>query len=415
LYPLRDAAAFVAQNATRRAGAGMTREPAGVLMVTGAYFPEVSGAGLQCRELVRQLRDAVRITVLTTTTDPTLPAAEERDGSPIHRVFVDPASVRSKIAAALRVIRIFLVERRRFSILHLHGFSQKSVLLVALGLLTGKRIAIKLTSVGHDDPQSMKARGALTYWCYSRARMFFGVSPRLQALYAASGLPPDRFRLIANGVDVTRFRPAAAAERRALRAELNLPIDGVVVLFVGFFSREKCPDLLFDAWSRVAAEASDSSVLVLVGATRSTYYEIDRSLADRIRARAAGQRLDRRLHFVESTLEIEKYHRAADIFVLPSLREGLPNALMEAMACGAGCIATRLEAVTDVLIADGESGFLVAPRDVDALETSLRRLISQPACARAMGMRARTRIERDFSLTKTAEQYLAAYRELLAS
>ncbi|MSO55897.1 MAG: glycosyltransferase family 1 protein [Acidobacteria bacterium] len=393
----------------------MTPGKPGVLMVTGAYYPELSGAGLQCRALVRKLQDEVDFTVLTTTTDPSLPAKGERDGVPVHRVFVDPASAWSKLAAGLRMARVVLGERRRFSILHLHGFSQKSILLVVLGFVIGKRVGIKLTSVGHDDPAAMKARGRLAYWCYSQARVFFGVSPRFQALYEASGLPRDRFRLIPNGVDLERFRPASLTERLALRAELGLPTDTTLILFVGFFSREKCPDLLFGAWSRLAASGDRSSVLVFVGATRSAYYEVDERLAEDIRERASRLGLGRRLHFVEATREIEKYQRAADIFVLPSVREGLPNALLEAMACGAACIATRLDGVTDALIIDEDSGILVPPRDGAALESALARLVSQPDRGRAMGARARQRIERDFALAQTAQKYLAAYRELLAS
>ena len=384
-------------------------------MVTGAYFPELSGAGLQCRALVRHLYDAVSFTVLTTTIDSALPAADERDGVAVHRVFVNPESAWSKIAAAWRTTLILLRARARYSILHLHGFSQKSLLIVVVGLLMGKRIAIKLTSVGHDDPQAIRARGRLAYWCYTRARLFFGVSPRLQTMYAASGLPAGRFRLIPNGVDLERFTPASPEARRALRAELGLPVNATVVLFVGFFSTDKCPDVLFDAWSRLAASGEGSSVLVFVGATRSRYYEVDESLAAGIRARASRLGLDGRLVFVEETREIEKYHRAADIFVLPSVREGLPNALLEAMACGAACIATRLDGVTDTLIAHDDSGILVPPRDTAALEAAIARLVSRPDVAAAMGARARQRVERDFPLTRTAREYLAAYEELLAS
>jgi len=386
-----------------------------VLMVTGAYYPELSGAGLQCRALVQHLRGAIPVAVLTTTTDPRLRIDDEVDGVEVHRVFVQPTRVWSKLAAALRMTRLMLRERRRFSILHLHGFSQKSILLVALGLLMGKRIAIKLTSVGHDDPVSMRQRGGLAYWCYARAHLYVGVSPRFQSLYEASDLPGERFRLIPNGVDLARFRPASPDERRAERGELGLPPDAAVVLFVGFFSREKCPDVLYDAWARVASRGDMSSVLVLVGATRSTYYEVDQDLAPDIRNRAARAGLGGRIHFVERTGEIEKYHRAADVFVLPSVREGLPNALLEAMACGSACVATRIERVTDTLIDDGRSGILVPPHDVAAIATALDRLLADPEKARGMGARARQRVERDFALTAVVQTYLEEYRGLVAT
>jgi glycosyltransferase involved in cell wall biosynthesis len=384
-------------------------------MVTGAYVPELSGAGLQCRELVRALHEAVSFTILTTTTDPSLPVDDRQDEVPVFRVYVGATPLWSKAVAAVRLTHVVWRLRARFSILHLHGFSQKSILLVVLGLMMGKRIGIKLTSVGHDDPVAMRARGRVAYWCYSRAQVLFGVSPRFQALFEASGLPRDRFRLIPNGVDVERFTPASPETRRALRAEHGLPVEGPLVLFVGFFSREKCPDVLFEAWAQLAITGNDTSTLMFIGRTRSSYYEVDPRLAEEIRTKASQLGLESRLRFVESTRQIEQYHRAADIFVLPSVREGLPNALLEAMACGVACIATRLEGVTDRLITDGESGILVPPRDVAALTDALRRLMDEPERARALGMRARHRIEQDFALTETARQYLAVYQELLAS
>lgn len=383
-------------------------------MLTGAYFPEMTGAGLQCRELVRQLRDTVDCAVLTTVTDPALPLEDTRDGVPVFRVRVDPTSVWSKITAGFRITRVLVRERRRFSILHLHGFSQKTMLAIVLALVLGKRIAIKLTSVGHDDPVSMRARGRAAYWCYSRARLFFGVSPKFQALYAQAGLPAGRFRLIPNGVDLERFRPATDDERRQLRGELGLSADARMTLFVGFFSREKCPDVLFEAWARGAA-ADTSRLLVMIGATRSSYYEIDAALGARIRARATELGVSHRVVFVEATHEIEKYQRAADEFVLPSVREGLPNALLEAMACATPCVATRLDGVTEALIDDGRSGILVPPRDVDAFATALAWLATNRDQAAAMGERARQRIVRDYAAAAMAQQYVTAYHELLAS
>jgi glycosyltransferase involved in cell wall biosynthesis/4-amino-4-deoxy-L-arabinose transferase-like glycosyltransferase len=393
----------------------MTPDKPGVLMVTGAYFPELSGAGLQCREIVRQLRDAGDFTILTTGTDPSLPADDECDGVRVHRVFVDPNSAWSKIVAAARMTRVALALRGRFSILHLHGFSQKSILLVVLALVMRKRIAVTLTSVGHDDPVSMRTRGRWMYWSYARSHAFFGVSPGFQASYDASGLPRGRFRVIPNGVDLDRFRPATPDERRRLRDELGLPRDAIMILFIGFFSRQKSPDVLFDAWARMVARGDTSSILVLVGATQSAYYEVDANLADEIRRTASGLGLAARVHFPGVTRTIEKYHRAADIFVLPSVREGLPCALQEAMACGTACIATRLPGVTDVLLDDGVSGVLLPPRDVEAFQTALVDFISHPARARAMGERARQRIERDYAMAATARQYLSGYLELIGA
>ena len=391
----------------------MVKPIPGVLMVTGAYFPETSGAGLQCRELVRQLRRAVRFTILTTTADPAAPVVDTQDGVTVHRVYVDPSDRRSKLVGAARLTMAVFRNRHHFSILHLHGFSQKSILLTCLAFLSRWPIVIKLTSIGHDDPVSMKARGGLLYRCYLRAALYVGVSSRMKVLYERAGLPLSRFRLIPNGVDLDRFLPSDEAERQALRHQLKLPDTGRAVLFVGFFSAEKCPDRLFDAWARLALGHAEVGPLVFVGATRSGYYEVDPRIAERIKCRARDLGLEARVVFVEHTSHIEHYYRAADIFVLPSLREGLPNALLEAMASGVACIASRLDGVTDDLIEDGVSGLLVAPGDVAELETALRVLVDHPERLNEMGRLARQTIESHFTIEQTARKYLDVYRAVM--
>jgi glycosyltransferase involved in cell wall biosynthesis len=354
----------------------------------------------------------VRFTVLTTTADRSLPRADTQDGVDVYRVFVDPASWWSKCFGAVRFTLTFLRTSGLFSIVHLQGFSQKSILLVVLARLARKKVAIKLTSLGQDDPVSMRRRGPVAFAAYASANLFFAVSPGFAPGYEAEGLPRERLRLMPNGVDIRRFRPGSADEREALRREMHIAVTSLVVLFVGFFSREKRPDLLFDAWARLATDPSVDTDLVFVGATRSAYHEVDRNLADEIREKATAAGVADRLRFVEETHDIERFHRMADIFVLPSVREGMSNALLEAMASGVPSIATRIDGVTDAVIADGVNGLLVPPDDVEALEQGLRQIAGDPLGAARLGREARHTVETRFSLGQAAKRHLEAYQYL---
>jgi glycosyltransferase involved in cell wall biosynthesis len=382
-------------------------------MVTGAYYPELSGAGLQCRTLVGALDDRVDCAVLTTATDPALPAHDDVDGIRVRRVAVDVTSRRSRAGAGARLVAAFLRLVRSRDIVHLHGFSRKSGPLILLARALGKRVAIKLTSVGHDDPVSMQARGRFAWRCYAAADLFIAVSPRLAQLYGQTGLPPERLRLIPNGVDVERFRPAEPGERKALREALGWPPDRPVVLFVGFFSHEKQPRVLFDAWARLREQGGRPANLVFVGATGSRYYEVDSALAGGVRAEARRRGLDTDIVFVERTAEIERYYRAADIFAMPSSREGLPNALLEAMASGLVCVVSVLPGVTDSLVRDGVDGLLVPVGDVGALTGALGAALDDPGLAVRLGGRARRRIEDGYTISATAGRHLDAYRALI--
>jgi glycosyltransferase involved in cell wall biosynthesis len=383
-----------------------------VLMVTGVYAPETSGASLQCRNLIRALGDRADVSVLTTTTDLSLPWQSVVDGTPVRRISVDPGNRVSKAIAIERMASSFLELAPTFDIVHLHGFSQKSVLVIALAKLLGKRVVIKLTSVGHDDPAAVRAGGKLLWTAYRHADGYIGVTPRFADGFEATGLDRGRFVFIPNGVDLQRFKPASPDARAELQRQLGIPIGDPVVLFVGFFSREKNPDVLFEAWLSLI-DRGITSTLVFVGATAGAYYEIDAGLAERIKARAQQRGVSDRVAFVESADRVEDYYRAADVFALPTAREGLPNVLLEAMASGVPPVITRLEGVTDWIVEPGVTGELVPSADSAAFAAALEPLLTSADRRRAIGAAARAHVAGRFDITATAQRTLEIYRQLL--
>ena len=381
-------------------------------MVTGAYAPETSGASLQCRNLIRALRDRADFTVLTTSTDPALPWNSIVDDTQVRRVTVDPNSHSSKAFAIERMASSFLELASGIDIVHLHGVSQKSMLVVALAKLLGKTIVIKLTSFGHDDPASIRAKGALTWAAYRQADRFIGVTPRFAEGFDATGLEESRFVFIPNGVDLDRFKPSSVGVRAEFQNQLRIPTGDPVILFVGSFSPEKNPDVLFEAWLSLF-ERGVRSTLVLVGATQGPYYEIDAGIADRIKSKVAKRGVGESVVFVEDADNIEHYFRAADVFALPTAREGLPNVLLEAMASGVPPVITRLEGVTDWIVTPGVTGELVAVVDSKDFADAIEGLLASRERREAMGAAARAHVAAHFSLGATAQQTLDLYQELL--
>jgi glycosyltransferase involved in cell wall biosynthesis len=381
-------------------------------MVTGAYFPETSGGSLQCRSLIAACRDRIRFAVLTTVVDRSLPLHDEIDGVPVRRVRVHATSRTHRSFATPQWLAATVRAVGAAEVVHLHGFSAKSRIVVAVARALGRPVVIKLTSVGHDDALTMRRRGGAAWRSFRRADRFIGISPRFRELHAAAGLAADRLVAIANGVDLERFRPPAAGERAALRRALGLPAEMPLVIFVGFFSHEKRPDVAFAAWTATFGSAPESAI-AFVGRTRSPYYEIDSALADRIRTEARRIGCADRLTMVEETNEIERYYRAADALIFPSTREGLPNVVLEAMASGLACIVSRLPGVTDAVIADQVDGILVNPADAQQFARELARVLSDANLRSRLGAAARQTVAARFSLERTAALHIAMYHELL--
>ncbi len=382
--------------------------PLRVVMVTGAYFPEISGAGLQCRSLVRAANgDGLQFYVVTTCLERSLPFRGNVEGVPVYRLPVtgpNPGAL-TFLRWLPRLVWLKWSVFLRADIIHLHGFSRKSWLFALFRLWPGKRVLLKLTSLGEDDPASIRKRGSLSSLFYSLADRYLAPGEALAKAYLASGFPEAKLVRLPNGVDTVRFHPAEREERLALRAQLGLPLEGVLILFVGHFSAEKRPHLVAECWKCLG---DGPASLVMIGRTAPGSYEVDSQVVERVRAVAEGAKRPGELVLVESTARIEDYYRAADIFVLSSVREGQPNALLEAMACGLACAATRLEGITDSLLEAGEAGLLFGPDDTRGLCGALERLADNPTLREILGRRAREAVLAGYAL----EQVAALYRHL---
>ena len=383
-----------------------------VLMVTGAYWPELSGGGLQCRTMIAALKDRFTFRVFTTCTDARLPRDAEVDGIPVHRVYIDLARRWTKLAAAIRTITFFRRHHAAFDVVHLHGFSQKSVLIVLLARMFKKKVVLTIHTAGHDEVHAARKRGWLAYWAYRQADLYIAISSRIAGNYLAAGMPKTKLRLASNGVDVSRFHAASRLERDGAREALGgLSRDLYWILFVGFFSREKAPDLLFDACLSIQGSAPPSGLL-FVGATESEYHEIDKRLAADIADRARAIGVSDRVRFTGPVTNIEQAYHAADMFVMPSTREAFGMVLVEAMASALPVIATEIKGVTDEIVAHGHTGILVPPGDPGALADAIRRLLVNGAAAASMGTHARESVITSYGLEAARQRWTEVYEGL---
>lgn len=384
--------------------------PIRVLMVTGAYYPEISSGGLQTRLITAAMRRDAEVRVLTTALDLTTPRYSRVDEVEVTRLHLKSMRAVSKATAVSMVLPDVLQLVRWCDVVHIHGVSSKNILVTALARMFRKPIVLSLHTTGADEPDAIKKSGAMSWWAFKAASRYMSVSAGLMQRYLDAGMPADRIEQVGNGIDIEEFSPASIEEKRQLRRSLGLNPDRPLVLFVGFFSQDKQPRLLFDAWVELRDRHGIDTSLVFVGATKSDYYEVDESLAGRMRADAEARGLGDRLTFTGSLHDVHEYFRLADVFVLPSRREGLPVALMEAMSCGLPCVASHLPGATDTLIDDGVSGVLVPPGDVGAFADAIKRMLIDPAGAARMGNAAREFVTARFSAQTIALRWLANYR-----
>lgn len=214
------------------------------------------------------------------------------------------------------------------------------------------------------------------------------------------GYPEARTIAIHNGVDIAGWT-ISQSDRARCRGELKLEDKDVLIGAIGRLDYQKGHAFLLEAVARL--RVAHPVKLVLLG---------DGPLRDYLAGLAAKLGLEGHVFMLGERPDAAAWLSALDIFAMPSLWEGLPNALLEAMALGLPVVATRVDGVPEA-VAHDMSGILCQPKDSQALFVPLQDLIVDPALRRRLGEGARTVITENFTLAKMIERYEAAYRKVL--
>ncbi|HRU04749.1 MAG TPA: glycosyltransferase [Candidatus Brocadiia bacterium] len=217
---------------------------------------------------------------------------------------------------------------------------------------------------------------------------------------AHEGARPDRTVVIRNGIDVEAWTPGAG--RAETRAELGFTGADFVVGTIGRMTRQKGHGVMLEAARLVAAR--DPHVKWFIAG----YGPLEAEL----RAQIAKAGLGGVVHMLGYRKDVARLLAAMDLFALPSLWEGMPNALLEAMAMGLPAAATAVDGNLE-LVENGVTGLLTPPSDASAMAQAVERLAADRRLAQDMGRQARARVEREFRLSQTVEAYIALYERLL--
>jgi len=217
------------------------------------------------------------------------------------------------------------------------------------------------------------------------------------------GIAPTRISHIYNGVDTTRFAPAGT---RASIDGCPFGADCWLVGTVGRLAAVKDQATLVRAFARACAldaNAEKAMRLAIVG---------DGPLKAMLEAQAASFGLTDRITFSGARSDIPGFMRSFDVFVLPSLNEGISNTILEAMATGLPVVAGRVGGNPE-LVVDGVTGRLYEPDVPNALEAALLPYLTDPALREVHGRAARDRVVHNFSLEAMVRRYLDLYDEIL--
>jgi glycosyltransferase involved in cell wall biosynthesis len=283
------------------------------------------------------------------------------------------------------------VREWRPSVLHTHNPGANFY-----GALAGRLAGIPaIICTRHGEGQS-DAAVWFPFLCHRLVAVSEGVRARLLSRWQ---VPRRRVVTIHNGVDAGR---ASSLPRAEARARLGLPEGVPVAITVARLAPEKDHLTLLRAAAGLRARLPELHCL-LVGGGR---------LEAGLRQQAERLGLQSSVLFLGQRTDVAELLPAADVFVLPSLQEGLSIAVLEAMSAGLPVVATAVGG-NSLLVREGQTGFLAPPRDADALAKAMEAVLTQPERASQLGAAGRARVQAEFSVEDTARRYLDLYGEVL--
>lgn len=373
-----------------------------ILLINSEFPPVGGGAGNATANIARRLAALGEDVTVLTSRYGDLSSDQMQDGYRIYRV---PASRRRAdrsgaleqtvfiaggFLGALRLIRKW----RPQVILAFFGVPG-GVIATSLHLLYGTPYVVSLR--GGDVPGFRpydfafyhRIIGPLLHYVWRRASAVVANSSGLRDLAQAFDLRIP-IRIIPNGVDLERYTPAPRQW------------EPTRLLFVGRIVYQKGLDLLLPALSKIKGTPWE---LALAG---------DGPERDNLQDMAENLQINGRLKFLGwlSRANVQRQYQQANLFVFPSRHEGMPNAILEAMASGLPVVATRI-AGNEELVVHGETGLLVPPEDSQHLQKALEELLPDVDLRQRLGAAGRERTEALYSWSHTGDRYLELLQQIV--
>lgn len=375
----------------------MNKKTLRVAMLINGY-PRIGGAERVLAELCPFLHQQHIAVHIVTRRYAGQQSYEEIDGVPVHRLPIP--GPRAVASLTFTMTTLPLLRHLRPHVMHAHEiFSATTTAVLAKSLIQRPVVVTAHRSGTLGDLYRLqhapfgKARLAI----FRRSvDAFTAISHEIEGELAASGIPPERCHFIPNGIDTGRFVPPPGGKAAARRALPDLPQHGTIAVFSGRLSPEKRVHHLLRIWPTIRTAHPDAHLLILgTGSEEAT-----------LRQQAGAG-----VHFTGGVDDVLPYLQAADIFVLPSIAEGLSIALLEAQSVGLACVATSVGGAPD-MITHMENGLLVPPDEPAALQQALLALLNDETLRGHISQNSRERVQRDYPLSRMAARLRDLYDHL---
>ena len=386
-------------------------------MVTEYYSPTLKGATERFRRYAPGLRKRdVNLRVMTVQRGDT-PLVEVIDAVLVRRFPVDNDRLAPSAALLGKTLQHIRGSGEWPQVLQLISHTLGGVPDVWRFRLNGVP-ALNTITMMPTLPQSplRRVKRVLHQWLrYSPFNLLVTSSTVVTRCMMEQGVSSRRLVTIPNGVDTKRFHATeSTGEKRALRLEMDLHPEDKIILFVGFISYRKGVDLLIEAWSQVIARQPRARLILVGLPEKQKQPNNEESFYRKILIKVEQTSHPERIHFVGEVDNVEVYMRAADLLVLPSRLEGMPNVVLEAMASGLPCVLTPFVGLPEEFGKPGRE-YLLANYDPYSLTENIVYILDNKDMNHKIALAAREWVMNNLDVEISLDKYANLYKAIAYS
>jgi len=373
-----------------------------VCHIISSFRPLIGGAERVTEDLLAGLLRLGANVVVLTRHHHGLPRYEHIRGIPVHRLGLDAPKPLGSLTFILHALVWMGTRLRSYPVVHVQNIDSPLLIGMLAKALFGKSLVVTIHIEVHIVEKKETGLGRWRVALMTRlGDRFVALTDAIHRQYLEEQITPERVVDIPNGVDVELFRPPTADERTTLRRQFGFRTDDCIVLYMGRLIDRKRLDLLVKALAALPHTRPAHCIIVGDGPERQ-----------KLQALVDAQGLGNSVHLVGATDDVLPYYQMADVFVLPSLYEGLSVALLEAMACGL-CVIVAGSPGNLAVVEHSVNGLVFPVDEPELLRERLAQALGGVEQRRVLGQAARQTVEEVYSIKAVAKAHMEMYRALL--
>lgn len=371
-----------------------TAEKTVLHLISSIGFFGAENVMVQLSKELRSLKYRVYVGMLGNSRNSYIEAVKEAEKLGLN-IQVFPCNGKFDIKTIIKIRQY--IKRNRIGVIHSHGYKSNFYSILASFNMNVLKITTCHNWLGNNLKMKLYAR--LDKFLLNKFDRIIAVSDNLMEEILRNVSSRDKVMVINNGVDLSKFQPSSSDAR--LKKTFGMKEGETVVSAIGRLTEEKGQIYLIRAFAEIVPEFPKAKLLI-VG---------DGPLRNFLESEAGNLGIKDKVIFAGIRNDIPEILNITDVFVLPSLEEAMPMALLEAMAAKKPITATRVGAVSNI-IEDKVSGLLIGPKDPIALSRSIAYLLKNKAMASFFGENSYDNVRNNFSAGRMAQEYIKAYKSL---